>query len=384
MFGLQEVTAVTVCGAFVFGMLLVLLAGLRPVLAERLGVDERRIDGLLSIFSLALIPTMILSGVLTDRLGARSVILVGSVVTSVAILCLARSQTYLNAIGSVLAVGAGGACVSTGSSVLMARAFFPHHEAASQNLGNVFFGLGALVTPGLAELLIGRLGFRRALTILGLVCLLPALAAVVTSHAAFDLGVQAADPALVLNHPVFWEAALVFLLYGPLEGSLGTWAIRYLTSLGFRVRPAEWLLAGFWFTFLAARLVTAVVQQQQERPNAALEGWLLVGLALAAAVFLGNMAGAHARWSAALGLLLVGACLGPIFPTLVGILFEHFPNARGTAYGGMFSVGAAGGLILPTLLGSYARRTSVREAMRIPLVTALLLAVAAMLLALSG
>ena len=63
---------------------------------------------------------------------------------------------------------------------------------------------------------------------------------------------------------------------------------------------------------------------------------------------LGNLAGTHARWNAALGLLLVGALFGPIFPTLVGILFEHFDNkhVQGTAFGAMFAI-VTGKLVVP-------------------------------------
>ena len=47
---------------------------------------------------------------------------------------------------------------------------------------------------------------------------------------------------------------------------------------------------------------------------------------------------------------------------------------HGTAFGAMFTIGATGSLLLPPLIGSYARRTSIRQAMRIPVVVALVLA----------
>src|SRR5207248_3430839 len=99
-----------------------------------------------------------------------------------------------------------------------------------------------------------------------------------------------------------------------------------------------------------------------------------------AAVALGNMVGARSRMSAAIGLLLVGAFLGPIFPTLVGILLGKFESARGAAYGAMFSLGAAGNLFLPPLIGVYGRRSSLQRAMRIPMGLALALAAAALVL----
>jgi len=73
MTGFQSVTAVTISGAFVFGMLLVLLESLRTVLAKRLNLSEARVDWLVAALNLALIPMMPVSGILCDELGAKSV-----------------------------------------------------------------------------------------------------------------------------------------------------------------------------------------------------------------------------------------------------------------------------------------------------------------------
>jgi fucose permease len=381
--GFQSVTAITVSGAFVFGMILVLLSSIRPLLVKRLDVPDARVDWLLSALNLALIPMMFVSGLLMDELGVKPVFIVGAMVTAVAIYLLALSETYLSALRAVLLVGAGASCLSAGSSVLMARAFFPNNEAASQNLGNVFFALGALAMPTLAESAIERLGYRRALSGLALLCLLPALLAALTVPGAFGPAGHAKNLGQVLGSPLLWLCGLVFLLYSPLEGSLGTWARTYLSDQGFSHRWTTWLLAGYWLSFLAARLAAALLQNRGTLPKVTSEAWLILGLALSAAVFLGNMVGARTRFMAALGLLLVGACFGPIFPTLVGILLNSFADERGTAYGAMFSIGATGSLILPPLVGAFARRNTVQRAMRIPLVTALLLAIIALVLALA-
>ncbi len=178
MTGFQSVTAVTISGAFVFGMVLVLLGSMRLLLAKRFDLSEGRVDWLVSALNLSLIPMMLVSGMVIDKLGVKNVLLVGSLLTSLALWLLALSTTSLRALGSILLAGVGGACLSTGSIVLMHKAFFTDSsEAASQNLGNVFFGLGALATPTLAEFLIERLGYRRALSLLAIVCLLPALLA---------------------------------------------------------------------------------------------------------------------------------------------------------------------------------------------------------------
>ena len=106
---------------------------------------------------------MLLAGMMLDDLGARIVLLIGSLGTAAGLYCAGLSKSLAQTAGSILVVGAGSAFLSVGSVVLMETAFYPEHIAASQNLGNVFFGLGALLTPPLLETLLERVSYRRAL-----------------------------------------------------------------------------------------------------------------------------------------------------------------------------------------------------------------------------
>src|SRR2546421_6262162 len=144
---MQAVTAVTISGAMVFGMVLALLGSLKLALAKRLDVGETRVGGLLAALNLSLIPMMLFSGVFLDEWGARPVLIAGSLVLALAVISLGARPTYTRAFVAVLFAGLGAAMVSTASLVLMPRAFFPTEPAASLNLGNVFFALGALITP---------------------------------------------------------------------------------------------------------------------------------------------------------------------------------------------------------------------------------------------
>src|SRR5438552_1939836 len=102
MSGFETVTPVTITSAFVVGMVLALLGSIKLPLAKRLQLNEVRVGSLLSALMLALIPLMLLSGILIDQLGVRGVLLVGSLVTALALFGLALSQTYAHALGAIL------------------------------------------------------------------------------------------------------------------------------------------------------------------------------------------------------------------------------------------------------------------------------------------
>jgi len=97
---------------------------------------------------------------------------------------------------------------------------------------------------------------------------------------------------------------------------------------------------------------------------------------------LGNLAGTASRTAARRGLYLVGFLLGPIFPTLIGILFERLAAdneaANGTAYGLVFATGSLGSLLLAPLIGSLARRRTAQFALRLPMSLAILATLAAL------
>src|SRR5438132_4587503 len=132
MAGLYELAPVTIASAFLCGVILALLGSIKLPLAERLAIDEAKVGGLLAAFNLALIPLMLLVGMLIDQpwLGLKGVLALGFLLSGLAIFGLGMSATYFRALGSLLVLGAGFACLSTVAFKLMLHAFFNVRNAA--------------------------------------------------------------------------------------------------------------------------------------------------------------------------------------------------------------------------------------------------------------
>src|SRR5216683_2826990 len=107
MSGFHAATAVTITGAFVFGMVLALVGSLKLALAKRLDIGEGRVGGLLSALHLAFIPMMPLAGLLIDRIDVRIVLVAGCVLTALGFYTLTVRATYTAALGSLLLIGIG-------------------------------------------------------------------------------------------------------------------------------------------------------------------------------------------------------------------------------------------------------------------------------------
>jgi fucose permease len=373
----QAVLSLTVICAFSFGLVMVLLSNMRPQLADHLRLSEGQVGNLWAALNFVLVPMTFFAGILIDVAGIRPVILVGSLLSGFAFLILRAGGGYRRAMIAYLLTAAGGAAVGCSAIVLMPRAFFGTGESsASLNMGNVFFALGALVAPALADVLLRGLGLLRTLVILAVGSLLPALLVLLIDASELPTA-QSSDLLSLLTYEWVWLAGVVFFFYAPLEGCLHTWGASYLTHMGHDEKEVSRLISAFWSAFLLGRLGMAYLQHLRIFP----EEWspyIVLVLSLGATVMIGNLAGTVKKASSTLGLLMLGLFLGPIFPTLVGTMFRKYPAGHGTVFGTLFAIGSAGSLVFAPIIGSRFKRTNAQGALRIPLILGLLLMISAL------
>ncbi|MGH7169737.1 MAG: hypothetical protein ACRELG_05610, partial [Gemmataceae bacterium] len=282
----------------------------------------------------------------------------------------------------ILLAGFGVSALGTASTVLMPHAFFaPEETSASLNLGYVFIALGALLTPALADILLEKIALRRTLAVFALLALTPAFLGVLPSSEHWPISDHPGHPSAFLAEPTGWLAALVLFFYAPLEAVISLWTFTLLAERDRDEREATGLLCGFWIAFMASRLLVALAQHM----DLLTEGWdvsLIVVPPLLAAVLLGNLAGASHRAQPRSGLILLGLLLGPVLPTLLGLVFHHVaPAGQGTAFGFVFAAGSLGSLLLAPLITLRAR-PPLQTALRLPIVLALLVTAIALVLGL--
>jgi fucose permease len=385
MTSLSSLAAVTCTAAFVFGLILALPGAFKPRLAKRLGVREGRAAGLLATFNFALIPSFLLAGYLSDALGWRPMLILGGLLAAIGIAGLAIRRKTLAVLGSVLLLGAGAACLGTAAVVMMPIAFdFGMRQIIGAiNLGFVFVALGALMTPTLADLLMRTLSFRKAVALLALVCLVPALFGALSSHQPEPGAAAPEHPniaGVLVNLPILL-AGLAFLMYVPLELAISAWGSTYLTvEQGYSEGRASWVMSFFWLTFLLGRVLAAILFHARQFDTT----WTPVTfflLALLAAFVLGCLAGLGRPRSAGWGVAALGLLLGPLFPTLVAVVLSDAPNhAYGTAFGAMFAIGSLGSAVLAPVVALMGRgKTAMRPLVLTPLAVMLVVMSLAML-----
>jgi fucose permease len=375
-----------VAALLVSGMGVALLGSFKVPLARRLQIDEARVGGLISVFGFTMIPVIFTAGLLTDWLGKQGVLMGGSVLFAASLFLLGRARNYPSALAAVVLLSGAWSLLINVGNVLVVPAFGGggQSEAFATNLANVFFGLGAFLTPLAAAFLLRHLTFAMALGLVGGLALVPAVLALGVDFASLGPAPDPKTPAgtmwqelgNLLSDPMLWLLGLALFFYGPLEASMAGWATTFLGDKGLSEGAAANLLSAFWLTFMASRLVTAF-----SLPHG-LEAVFVFELALLSVAVLLGVVVSKTQALAVGAVAAAGLVFGPIFPTLMAILLGHFPaTVHGRAVGLFFAIGGIGWTVIPILIGAYARRTSVQRGFVIAVAAAVGLSGLALLLA---
>jgi fucose permease len=372
--GSQALLITVISAALAVGLILRLPMALRPQLAAHMGGDDRRARLLRLVFILALIPMHLVAGFLVDSWGVQEGLIIGALGTAVGLASLGLSREFRQALGAVALLGAALAVLHTATAALMPQAFDRDLPTTAACLGYVFVGLGTAGAITFLPWLVRHWGLRHGLLGLALVYLVPAGAAGFTSPQHFPAQATG-QMTTIFAEPSVWLAALVVFLYLPLETLVLAWAPTFLGEVGRSPEAVPVVLVGYWLAFLASRLLMAVALP-------VLVPWLMLILIVLAAVVVGNLSGSNQPTGGALGLLLLGACLGPIFPSLVGVVFLHFGHHLALAFGLVMAVGSAGSLLWQPPLEHFILRQPVRPTLRLVMVAVLVSAAPALVLCL--
>ena len=365
------IALVAILAVSVLGIVFSLIGAVKLRLSERAGLSDAQFGGLISTLMFTSMIVVLAIGPLVDAWGHKPFAILGFLLSGAAISLFAFLRSYKALVVGAMLLGVGGMCVNTVGNTLMPQVLFGGQNAnAALNLGNMFFGLGAFLTPFLAGFLIQKIGYSKTITIVALVALVPVIFAMTTTTyppqppSGFDLGAAFG----LLANPIILAAALALFCYVGLEASMGGWISSYLTSIGLSESKANTTLSGFWIGIMVARLITAGLVNAANGPT------VITALALVAAATIFLMVASKSKGMGATAVLLTGLAFGPIFPTIVGVTFSKIvPELHGSAFAIIFAIGLLGASTIPAAIGLYARGKSIQKSLVIAGVTALLL-----------
>lgn len=365
---------------FIFGIIVAFLGSIKLKLAPRIDADDAQFGKIVAVLQWTMVIMAILAGLLLDSLGFRTIIIAGAVLSAVAIFLIGRAASISAVMLSCVVLGIAGQFVNVAGNKLNPMLF--EDLSAGSNLGNTFFGLGALLIPIITAALFTRMRYSSALYVVSLICLPVVFLALLGDFPLTEGGSFSAAVAIgLLGNHITWLAALTLFCYIGLEVSMAVWITSYASELGADEGTASKTLSLFFVAMMVGRLTVGLQDRVTGINLTPVGGYVLAGAALIAAAAITMMMQAKDIGKAKVAVILAGLLFAPIFPTTIGVAFQHFDETqRGTLFGLIFGIGLIGASTLPVWIGNLAKGKSVQAGLNILRVTAVILAVVAALL----
>ncbi|MBD3265205.1 MFS transporter, partial [bacterium] len=376
---LSPASLVAMFSVFGLGVCMSILGSVKIRLTEQLSIDDAQMGKMFSVFNISNFIFVILAGILCDVLGFKFVAIFGFIAGFIAIFMFAQAKNYGMALFGCFLLGIGGMFMNSVGNTLLANPEILFESATkSNNMGNVFFGVGAFFVPMLTAWLFQKTSYANAVSVIAVIVLIPVILAFIAAFpSAEGVGFSFAAAVQLISQPQIFMCAIALLCYIALEVSMGGWISTYMAKgVGADDTKANLVLSYFWISLMIGRLITALVIGGV-LINLDLHGaWFVTGLAVFAAIMLFILTKINTIGAATTCIVLIGLAFAPMFPTIAGLMFTRTdPSLGGSGFGIIFAVGLIGAIFVPAWIGSISKGKDIKSSMIVLAGTAAILVV---------
>src|SRR4051794_21343071 len=285
-------------------------------------------------------------GPVTERVGRRRVLVGAALIHGAGFVGFGLAPSWAAFLVLAVPAGLGAGALDGGSNGLFLD-LFRSGRGRAMNLLHLFFSIGALSAPLVAGALVDAGVPWQSVMIgtgLGLIPVAVALAAVGMPsgrHASTgESGTETSSsrPMSRLALPLLL-LALAILTYAASEVGVSNWLVRYLDPAP--LSTATLALSLFWAGLAAGRLVSSRISDRFDHVRFTVACALLSAGSLAGAIIVPSL-------PITIGLFAVcGFASGPIFPMIVAVGGERYPDRSAAVSGFLVGCAVVGGTIYP-------------------------------------
>ncbi|HPA48100.1 MAG TPA: MFS transporter [bacterium] len=367
----MEKAAAVLC-VFGLGMCFSLLGSVSVKLMPRLNIDQGKFGSLISGFMTSCLASSLILGVVTDKLGYGPVAILGFLLTAICILLLARGRTYQAVFLSCVLLGFGAMALNTAGNTLIPVVLFEgKNPAAASNLGNVFFGIGLLLTPLVTSFLFRITSYEKAVSALAVIVAAPVFVAMAATYPESNAAFEFAGAMAILTKPAVLVSGLALFCYAALDTSLCNWLPAFGKEVigrsgqdmdsGVADASAQRLISVYAIAMIIGRLAASQIPAITEYG-----AWFIVGASLLTALIVLLMTVTESVRLAWVLVFVAGLASAPFFPTIVGITFAKFsPQVYGSVFGIIFAGALLGGATIPKAIGNLAKGSTVQKSLKL-------------------
>ena len=335
-------------------LLPVFLTTLAHAFGGAAGLDHEQLGRLGALSFAGLAVGIVLTGPLADRWGAKPFVQLGNGLICISLVAAAFAPNYALLGLSLFFVGLGGGILDMVLSPVVA-ALNPSKRTAALNMLHSFYCVGAVVTI-LAGTLCLRAGFGWRMACLLLAPLPAGLLVAFASRKFPSLANhgQRTGVSELLLHRWFIVALVAIFLGGATELGLAQWLPAYAeTGLGYSAWIGGSALLFFSVAMTAGRML---IGAGHIRLGAFQVMTWSCGLSVILFLLGSFLPVPSLALTACIAAGFTGSCL---WPTMLAVTADRYPQGGATMYGLLAAFGNAGGIVMPWIVGWVADRHSI-------------------------
>jgi fucose permease len=287
------------------------------------------------------------NGYVTHRFGTGRVLPIASALATAAIAVWAAAGSLLVLVAAAIALGTAGGAVDAGVNAYVAV------QGGTRSMGwlHATFGLGSALGPLIATVLLGGgASWRVTFWVLAVAQLGVTFTFAATRRTWPHGDHRVEEPPRLPRRlwPVLGVGLVAFGLYTGVEVAAGEWSYSLFTEgRGIGIRSAGYLVTGYWAAVTVGRVAMGLAGDRVTRRTLLLAS--LTGTMMGAVLLWWS----PAAWVGAVGLLVMGLYLAPVFPVLVLITADVMgPAYAPRAVGYQIAAAGVGAAAIPGLIGA--------------------------------
>ncbi|WP_316813974.1 MFS transporter [Pedobacter heparinus] len=352
----KKIVFLSACfGMLLFGVTLITLGSVAPMLIGRFNLDQLASGTLFSILPFGVLTGSLLFGPFCDKYGYKYLLAFSALLIGIGFEGIAFSSSFLWLKVCIFLFGLGGGAINGATNAVVADISIKD-KGANLSLIGVFFGLGALGMPFI-------LGFLENVVstsvIVASVGLLAFLAAAIFGCINFPLpkhinGFPIRRGLALLKDRMLMLIALFLFCQCSFEAIVNNWTTTYLIKqIGVSQSKALYALSLFVVGMTLMRLLMGSVLR-----NLSIKAILTISFVLLLAGIALLNTSVYLR--AIAGLVLMGGGLAAGFPVMLGIVATRYADLSATAFSLVLVMALFGNMVVNYLMGMLANTYGIR------------------------
>lgn len=334
-------------GIFLFGVSMVVIGSILPLLKSRFGMGDMDAGGLFSILPVGLLIGSVSFGPIVDKLGYRWVLSVASFFLALGFFGIAHAGSIHWLRICVFLFGMGGGTVNGGTSALVSDLSEGKGKIMNLNWLGLFYGIGAFSMPVLLSV-VKEIHYLRVIDVISMISLLLAVAFLLIGY---PLAVKKEKISLQLirvfiRNRLFMAICSYLFFQSAFEAIINNWSVSFfIGELGVSQNKALVALSFSVLGIIGMRLLTGSLLKNIHHFRLVQLSLVLFSLGL---ICLSVPSSFYAHL---LGLFFIGGGLAPGFPVMLGLVGEIFEGFSGTAFSFVMLIALTGNILINYLTG---------------------------------